>query len=264
MWALGLVFLLVIAEALASWRFRPGLYEWRDSEISLGLAAGWAVSGVAGAALSTAAIAFGYSHRIANLGETTGAVLLAIVLADLLYYVWHRLSHRAPWLWASHFAHHTAKRLNVLSSIRQGWTDVISGTWLSWTVLGFLGFSPLQTAPYFTLLLLWEACIHNEWATTLGPLEWLLVTPSHHRVHHSLEAAHIDRNFGGLLIVWDRVFGTFAAEGPTIVHAFGIAGFEADAANPVEIAVHEWRRMLAGRRAPRNAQSPIQPSDGSI
>jgi len=254
---LGLVGVLVCIEALADWRLTRKLYEWRDTEVSLGLAAGWAVSGVAGAALSALAIGFGYSHRILDLGSLPGGPVLAILMADLIYYVWHRLNHYVPWFWASHFPHHTAKRLNVLTSVRQGWTDVLSLTWLSWAPLGFLGFSPLQVGVYFSLLLIWEACVHSEWAPRLGPLEWVLVTPSHHRVHHSLESAHINRNFGGLLIAWDRLFGTFAAEGPAIVHRFGVTGYDSDAANPVGVAFHEWRRLLGGwRTQAAAAQSP--------
>jgi sterol desaturase/sphingolipid hydroxylase (fatty acid hydroxylase superfamily) len=247
---LGLVFAAVAAEVLIAWRLRRGLYEWRDSELSLGLAAGWAVSGAVGGLLSVLAIEFGYRHRLLDLGAFAAAPILVIILADLFYYAWHRLSHRWRWLWASHFPHHTAKRLNILASMRQGWTDVISGTWLSWIGLGFLGFSPIQTAPYFGLLLVWQALVHNEWTPKLGPLEWLFVTPSHHRVHHSLDKAHIDRNFGGVFIVWDRLFGTFSAEGPSVIHDFGMAGFDSDASNPVEIATREWREMLAPRRAP--------------
>jgi sterol desaturase/sphingolipid hydroxylase (fatty acid hydroxylase superfamily) len=194
------------------------------------------VSGIAGAALAAAAIGLAYRYRILDLGAWAFAPALVIVLGDLLYYAWHRLSHRIPWLWASHFPHHTAKRINMLASARQGWTDVISGTWLTWVGLGLLGFSPLQTAPYFTLLMVWQVVVHNEWVPRLGPLEWLLVTPSNHRVHHSLEPAHVDRNYGGVLIVWDRLFGSYAAEGPAVLPA-----------SPLEIATHEWRRMLPRR-----------------
>jgi sterol desaturase/sphingolipid hydroxylase (fatty acid hydroxylase superfamily) len=253
---LGLVLAAVAVEALVGWRLGRKWYEWRDSELSLGLATGWAASGIAAAGLSTLAIGFGYSHRILDLGSTPAAPVLVVVLADLFYYAWHRLSHRWQWLWASHFAHHTAKRLNILASIRQGWTDVISGTWLSWIGLGFLGFSPIQTAPYFALLLIWQSSVHNEWVPRLGPLEWLFVTPSNHRVHHSLEAVHIDRNFGGLLIIWDRLFGTYAAEGPSVIHDFGLVGFDSDASNPVDIATREWRRMLPSRGAPVKSSLP--------
>lgn len=249
MWLLGLLLAVVCLEALVDWRLRRRLYEWRDSEISLGLASGWALSGVLGGFLAALAIGFAYDHRIANLGAWPAAPLLVILLADLSYYGWHRLSHHLPWMWASHFPHHTAKRLNMLASVRQGWTDVLSGTWLSWVGVGLLGFSPLQAAPYFTVLLVWQTVVHNEWAPRLGPLEWLFVTPSHHRVHHSLEAAHINRNYGGVLIVWDRLFGSFAPEGERVLHDFGLGGFDADAASPVRIAFHEWRRMLP-RRAP--------------
>jgi sterol desaturase/sphingolipid hydroxylase (fatty acid hydroxylase superfamily) len=140
--------------------------------------------------------------------------------------------------------------------VRQGWTDVVSGTWLSWIGLGFLGFSPIQTAPYFGLLLIVQAVVHNEWVPKLGPLEWVFVTPSHHRVHHSLDAAHIDRNFGGVLIVWDRLFGTFSVEGPSVIHDFGLAGFNSDASNPVDIATREWRSMLTARRTPAEESAP--------
>lgn len=242
---LGLVFAAIALEGIVAWRLKPQLYEWRDSEISLGLAFGWLISGVVGGGLLAVTIGFGYRHRIVDLGATAWGGFLAIVLADLFYYAWHRLSHALPWLWASHFPHHTAKRLNILASTRQGWTDVISGTWLFWASLGFLGFTPIQAGVYFSVLLIWQALVHVEWAPRLGPLEWVFVTPSHHRVHHSLETAHIDRNFGGVLIIWDRMFGTAVAEGPNRIAHFGLAGFDADASNPLDIATREWRRMLA-------------------
>jgi len=249
MWALALLLFAIVAEALVDWRLRRRLYEWRDSELSLGLAAGWAVSGVANGLLLVAALDFAYRHRVLELGTLPGAPVLAFVAADALYYAWHRLSHHVPWLWASHFPHHTAKRLNMLASVRQGWTDVISGVWLTWVGLGVMGFTDLQIAPYFAVLLLWQMAVHNEWTPRLGPLEWLLVTPSNHRVHHSLAAHHINKNYGGVLMIWDRLFGSYASEGSEVLHAFGIGGFDADASSPMGIAFHEWRKMLP-RRAP--------------
>ncbi|HEY2480606.1 MAG TPA: sterol desaturase family protein [Caulobacteraceae bacterium] len=248
---LALVGAAIALEALASWRLNYRLYEWRDSEISLGLAFGWLVSGVVGGALAAVSISFGYQHRFLDVGATPWGGALAIVLADLVYYLWHRLNHAWPWLWASHFPHHTAKRLNILASARQGWTDVISGTWLFWASLGFAGFTPIQVGVYFAVLLLWQAGVHVEWAPKLGPLEWVFVTPSHHRVHHSLEPAHIDRNFGGVLIVWDRLCGTLAVEGPGPITRFGLAGFDADSSNPIEIVTLQWRAMFTRWRSPR-------------
>jgi len=244
---IGLVLVAIGVEAIAAWWLKRNLYEVRDSELSLGLALGWVISGAIGGSLLAVMIAFGYAHRVFDFGAKPWGGLLLIVLADLIYYVWHRLNHRIPWLWASHFPHHTAKRLNVLASIRQGWTDVFSGTWLFWSSLGFFGFTPMQTGVYFSLLLVWDACVHSEWAPKLGPLEWVFVTPSHHRVHHSLDPAHVDRNFGGILILWDRLFGTLAVEGPQRITGFGLIDFDADRFSPAQIAARQCRVLLAGR-----------------
>lgn len=248
LWLVGLLAGAIGLEALIAWRLRAPLYEWRDTEISLGLAAGWAASGIAMAFLTGLADTFTYQHRVLELGQWAGAPILAFLLADLAYYLWHRLSHRWPLMWASHFPHHTAKRINFLASVRQGWTDVFSGTWLTWALLGFLGFSPLQLAPYFIALLLVQLLAHNEWTPRLGVLDWVLVTPSNHRVHHGLDGRCVDKNFGGLLIIWDRLFGTYEAEGAARLHDFGLVGFDADAASPAAIATHGWRAMVARRR----------------
>jgi sterol desaturase/sphingolipid hydroxylase (fatty acid hydroxylase superfamily) len=251
---LGLLVGAVIIEALVDRLRRGGLYEARDSELSLGVAIGWAVTGVALSALTYAANNLAYDHRVANFSKLPAAPVAAFLLADLAYYGWHWISHKSAFMWASHFPHHSAKRINFLASVRQGWTDVLTGAWLTWVILAFVGFTPAQMAPYFTALMLVQLMAHNEWVPKLGPLEWVLVTPSNHRVHHSLEARHIDRNYGGVLIVWDRLFGTFADEGPKILHAFGVAGFDSDASSPVGIALHGWRRLWPGRaRTPLGA-----------
>jgi sterol desaturase/sphingolipid hydroxylase (fatty acid hydroxylase superfamily) len=239
----------ILVEALVGRRLGRTLYEARETEVTLGLALGWLLGGVLTTSLAALAVNFAYAHRAADLNHGPWGLALCLVLADLIYYAWHRLSHRLRWLWATHWVHHTASRLNVLASVRQGWTDAFSGSWLSWAPLGLLGF-PFQTVGvYFGVLLIVEALIHSEWIGRLGPLEAVFVTPSHHRVHHSLEPVHVDRNFGGVLIVWDRLFGTFRDEGAQAVARFGVAGFDAQAHNPVEIATRQWRRLFA-RLAP--------------
>jgi len=230
-------------EAIFSWAHARGWYEWRDTELTLGLAFGWLVGGAIATSLEIWVMSSGYNHRIAHWGAAPLGLPLAFLLSDLIYYLWHRLSHVWPWLWASHFPHHTAQRMNVLASLRQGWTDALSGTWLFWLPLALLGFSPEQIGAYFAVLLAVQALAHNEWASKWGPIEWVFVTPSHHRVHHSLEAAHFDHNFGGVLIVWDRLFGTLALEGSRQVREFGLPGFDANRCNPLAIATQGWRDL---------------------
>jgi sterol desaturase/sphingolipid hydroxylase (fatty acid hydroxylase superfamily) len=245
-WPTALVAALILAEAIGGRLFGRPLYGLRDTEVSLGLVAGWALGAVATAGLSAAAIGFCFQHRLATASATWIGFAAAIVAADLVYYLWHRASHRVGWLWATHMAHHTAPRMNVLASVRQGWTDIVSGTWLVWAPLGFLGLSPAMVATYFVVLFLWEAATHNEWVPRLGPLEWVFVTPSNHRIHHSLQAAHWNRNYGGVLILWDRMFGTYVAEGPEPVRAFGLAGID-DGAGPVGIVLRGWREWAGVR-----------------
>ncbi len=247
---------LIGLEALVSWRLGRPAYSWRDTEVSLGLALGWTLAAMATNALTLFVIAYGYQHRVFDFGQGPLVIVGGVVAADLLYYGWHRVSHAWRWLWATHFVHHTAGRMNLLASVRQGWTDPLSGTWLTFAPLGFLGFSPETCTIYFTTLLIVQAAAHNEWIPRLGPVEWVLVTPSNHRVHHSLRREHWDRNFGGVLVVWDRLFGTYAPEGERL-REFGHSTFDPSASNPIEIATREWRAMardlmrrLRGREAP--------------
>jgi sterol desaturase/sphingolipid hydroxylase (fatty acid hydroxylase superfamily) len=263
LWPYCLIGGLVVGEAAAGrWWFREPLYGLRDSEVGLALAIGWALGATVTAVLSAAAFAVCYQHRALTLPDTPLTLLLLVVLADLTYYGWHWAAHHVGWLWATHSVHHSAPRMNALAAIRQGWTDILSGTWLVWAPLGLLGFSPASIAIYFAVLFVWEALIHNAWAPRLGPLEWVFVTPSHHRVHHSLLAEHWNRNYGGLLIVWDRFFGTYAAEGPERLRAFGLPDVD-DAMGPLGIVAHGWREWAAVKGfasrqpAPRPDTAPI-------
>jgi sterol desaturase/sphingolipid hydroxylase (fatty acid hydroxylase superfamily) len=234
---------LILLEALVSWRLGKPVYGVRDTEVSLGLAIGWALGGVATTVLTGLTVGFAHRHAVLSLGEGPFALLALLLLADLLYYVWHRLSHRWAWFWATHLVHHTAPRMNMLTAFRQGWTDVLSGAWLVWAPLGLLGFSAGQVLVYLNILLVWSVLMHSEWVPRLGPLDWSLATPANHRVHHSLEPAHFDRNFGGVLIVWDRLFGTYVAEGPAPRRRFGLADVRRDA-GPLEIVSHGWMRLM--------------------
>jgi len=162
------------------------------------------------------------------------------VAVELAYYIFHRASHRVRWLWASHSVHHSAEQMTLLSSFRLGWTNLLSAGWIFYLPLILLGFDPRLVVGLLVFDLHFQFFLHTEARISFGPLEWLFNSPSHHRVHHGTNAAYIDRNYGGVLIIFDRMFGSFAAERADDPVRYGLVGREAEP-NPVKLAFREWR-----------------------
>jgi sterol desaturase/sphingolipid hydroxylase (fatty acid hydroxylase superfamily) len=244
------VFALAIgAEVFLARRTKRPPYVRAEVETTLGLLAGWVAMTILGTFLLRDVNAYSFAVRFAETGAMVGAPLVLLVAGDFLYYWAHRASHAVRWLWASHAVHHSTTRLNFLASLRQGWTDLLSGVWLFWLPLGVIGFAPASWSFYFVALLCWQLWIHNEWMGRVGVLEYVFVTPAHHRVHHSLRPEHLDRNFGGIFIVWDRLFGTFVDEGAVPLTEFGLDGGRGRATHPVIAAFEEWRRLLSDAQA---------------
>lgn len=169
-----------------------------------------------------------------------------IVLAhDLAYYAFHRASHRVGVLWAAHEVHHQSESYTLAVSLRQGTV----ATWISWVFylpLAFMGFSVEQFVLVHGAHQLFQFFVHTTLVGKLGPLDWILATPSHHRVHHGREEAQIDRNYGGFLIVWDRLFGTFTPE--TDEPLYGVPD-EIQSWSPYWANVEPYRRLV--RKAAR-------------
>jgi sterol desaturase/sphingolipid hydroxylase (fatty acid hydroxylase superfamily) len=137
--------------------------------------------------------------------------LIAVLGVDLLYYCYHRMAHRVRLVWATHQAHHSSQYFNLATALRQKWNN--SGEILMWILLPLLGVPPWLVFVSFSLNLIYQFWVHTERIDKLWrPLEFLLNTPSHHRVHHGRDAEYLDKNYGGILIVWDRLFGSFQKE----------------------------------------------------
>src|SRR5690606_31238042 len=130
---------------------------------------------------------------------------------DFAYYWWHRASHRISFLWAAHVVHHQSEDYNLAVALRQAWFTSLS-SWVLNLPLAFLGVPPLVYGVCAALNTLYQFWIHTRLVGKLGPLEWVLNTPSHHRVHHGIDAPYLDTNYGGVFIVFDRLFGTFVEE----------------------------------------------------
>lgn len=137
--------------------------------------------------------------------------VIAILGVDLLYYAYHRIAHRVRLIWATHQAHHSSEYYNFATALRQKWNN--SGEILMWIPLPLLGIPPWMVFFSFSLNLIYQFWIHTERIDKLPrPFEFLLNTPSHHRVHHGMDQVYLDKNYGGIFIVWDRLFGTFQPE----------------------------------------------------
>jgi sterol desaturase/sphingolipid hydroxylase (fatty acid hydroxylase superfamily) len=137
--------------------------------------------------------------------------LLMFVLVDLLWYVYHRVSHRVRLVWAAHQVHHSSEFFDFSTAVRQKWNQWFES--VVWLPLPLLGLPPWLIYTAFSVNLIYQFFTHTERVGRLpAPVEYLFNTPSHHRVHHGSDALYLDRNYGGILIVWDRLFGTYQEE----------------------------------------------------
>jgi sterol desaturase/sphingolipid hydroxylase (fatty acid hydroxylase superfamily) len=133
------------------------------------------------------------------------------ILDDFCYYLYHWASHRVHFFWATHAVHHQSEEYNLSTALRQSWFTSLT-SWVFYIPLAILGFPFVMYLTVRTLNTLYQFWIHTRLIDRLGPLEWVFNTPSHHRVHHGIAPRHIDRNHAGMLIIWDRLFGTFQEE----------------------------------------------------
>lgn len=236
---------LVLVLAEAGWRLGRGRgYDGRAALTTLGLALG----NIPFAALNalTLSLVFGVAGRVAPLHWPAGhwqTWAFGFMGVEFAYYWFHRASHRIRWMWATHSVHHSAEQMTLLASLRLGWTNVFSAGWIVYLPLVLIGLPPLVVVTLLTVNLRYQFFLHTEAVGRLGPLEWVLNTPAHHRLHHASNAAYIDRNFGGTLILFDRLFGTLGAERAEEPIIYGLAR-RPPTRNPVRLAFREWGGML--------------------
>ena len=216
-------------------------YALKDSAASIAMGLGYLVIALGAKAVMLSVFLAVYEHRLFDLpSDAWWAWLLLIPCEDLCYYVYHRAGHEIRFMWAAHVNHHSSTRYNLSTALRQPWTAPVFA-WIFWLPLPWLGFHPLMVLAAQSVSLVYQFWIHTELVGRLGPLELFLNTPSHHRVHHGRDGRYLDRNHGGIFIVWDRLFGTFQAEDdrPDYGLTKNIGSY-----NPLVIAFHEWGALL--------------------
>ena len=175
-------------------------------------------------------------YGLVDMGRSLPVFLLAYLVIDHQYYWWHRASHRVNFMWAAHVVHHQSEDYNLAVALRQALITHIT-SWPFYIPLAFLGFDVFVFGIVYALNTLYQFWIHTELVGKLGPLEQVLNTPSHHRVHHGINGRYIDKNYAGFLITWDRLYGTFEEEEEPVV--FGITK-PLNSFNPFWANCHYW------------------------
>ena len=251
--AIPIFALLIAIEAWYSARRNNSFYEKKDgwNNIFIGL-----MSVIFGALIGLmVGSAYVFSYDIAPYkfpADAWWTWAILIFVDDFAYYWFHRISHESRIFWNFHVVHHSSEFYNLSVAVRQSWFSGILH-WIFYAPIMMLGFAPWMFFLVHGINLIYQFWIHTRFIKTLGPLEAVLNTPSHHRVHHGVNEMYLDKNYGGILIIWDRIFGTFTAE--TEEPRYGIIK-PVNSYNPMWINTHAWfemweamkrRKTLAGK-----------------
>ena len=240
--------ILVLAEMLWAWKKRPDAYEPRDTLTSLAFGLGSTVAGALFGSFAIALFFWSYQFRIFDFGTEWWTVWwawpLCFILDDLKYYWVHRAGHRIRWFWASHVNHHSSQHYNLSTALRQSWTGAFTLGFLFALPLVFLGFHPVMLAICGGFNLIYQFWIHTEAINRMPRwFEAVMNTPSHHRVHHATNPRYLDRNYAGVFIIWDRMFGTFQPEVDGEKIRYGIVK-QLGSFNLLWAVFHEWIGMV--------------------
>lgn len=257
-YAIGLpiIYGMIALEAAFSALTNKSFYRLDDTLCTAGLLIGNILIGSAAKGLSFAIHIFLYQFRVIDLANLIPLWLmwiLAFVLIDFVFYIYHRLSHRVRLLWAIHMSHHSSEEMNFAVSLRQAWFAPLSKLPF-FAVLPLLGMDPTIVVIAGVISTLWGVVGHTQIVDKLGPLELIFNTPSHHRVHHGANKEYIDKNYGNLFIIWDKMFGTFEPEQAPV--KYGLVN-NVNTFNPVKITFMGWGAILRDIRKAKSAKEAL-------
>ena len=244
--ALAPLFLGCIGWELYYWQRqgRSNIYDWRDSLCNACLALLHQAADKLAWLLVLPLYGWLYQqHRLFTFSASWLSFVGLFLAQDFLYYWFHRASHRIRWLWAAHSVHHSSTRMNFSTAFRQSLMYPLAGMWAFWLPLAWLGFPPQQVVGVVLLNLAFQFFVHTQAIPKLGWLEYVFNTPSIHRSHHARNPCYIDRNYAGVLCIWDRLFGSFVAERDDEPCDYGTVK-PVNSFNPLWVSLVEWRDML--------------------
>jgi len=225
---------------LSNYRHRK-TYTWKDTAINVYLMLANSLIDLLIRGFYVGIFAYVYDHSVFEFTHPILYWILLFVLEDFLYYWLHRFDHEIRLFWAVHVTHHSSENMNFTVGFRSSVFQPLY-RFIYFIPLAWLGFEPLDILFVFAATQIWGIFVHTELIGKMGWLEYILVTPSHHRVHHASNPKYLDKNLGMFLIIWDKLFGTFQAELPETEYQpikYGLTK-PLEKENPVSIVFHEW------------------------
>ena len=220
-------------------------YDWKATGVSLAdfLVREYPLRFLLPLAFWTDAMGWFWQHRLWTLPMDHWSGWAACFIGqEFCYYWYHRSAHRVRWFWCTHAVHHSPNQLNLSAAYRFGWTGKLTGTLAFFMLAPLLGMPPRTVLTLLSINLLYQFWTHATWIPRLGPLEWIFNTPSAHRVHHASNPEYLDCNYGGVLIVFDRLFGTYTAERADTPCRFGLVQ-PLVSNNLLTVEFHQWRAL---------------------
>ena len=243
-----IVFLVVVLsfvglEMIWSIRNNKAVYQWKEVLANFGIMLGNQLVKPLRLAWFFLVFASVEPYAFVTLPNHWSVYLIAVIAVDFLFYWHHRLSHEVKFFWALHNVHHSSPWMNLTTSFRLNWLNFIFAP-LFFAPLLFFGFSLEQTALFFVVNLFYQFFLHTEVINKIPWVEGWLNTPSAHRVHHGSNPIYIDKNYGGLLMIWDRIFGTYQPETEPV--KYGVTtGFEGH--NPAKLVLKPMYDFFIGK-----------------
>ena len=233
----------IVVEGIFLYREQRERIDIKDTFTSVALGFGNLFSGLITKTIM--AVIFWYLYDNFHIFTLDGSAwwmwVLAFFADDFSYYWFHREAHLVRYFWASHKVHHSSEKYNLATAVRQTWTGNITFSYVFYLWMPIVGFHPIVILVMQQVSLLYQYWIHTE---TIGkmwrPFEYIFNTPSHHRAHHGSDVKYLDKNYAGIMIIWDRMFGTFIEE--TDRPTYGLVE-NVNTNNPIKIAFGEWIDM---------------------
>ncbi len=256
LFAIPFFILAMLVELLVTTKQQIKSYEIKDSFSSIAMGLGNVLLGFASKALVLIAFLWIYNNfRLTTIPFTWWSFVFIFFADDISYYWFHRISHTCRLFWASHVVHHSSKHYNLSTALRQTWSGSFY-SFIFWIWMPLLGFHPAMIMLQMSISLLYQFWIHTETIDKMPKwFEAIMNTPSHHRVHHGSNPLYLDRNHAGILIIWDKIFGTFQPELKNEKVVYGLVK-NINTFNPVKIAFVEWFHLfkdaLTGKKSLKN------------